>query len=206
LQRTVRHDTRIDAVPSAALRDHMILFQDFYNANELFDYLLENSVFLGGELGNIDAWFVPPKFFKKYWYLCPNHKHDRMDNTVEVMVQLNKKMIELMVRRKQMYIERELYSDYFPAPTQEQQQAIDNEFLQKDDEQHLHDMLFEKEHTEEDDDINYFLHDDMSDMNEINMKDAGELLPVALEPLGNYYNNTLLLLNDILILFNRSLH
>ncbi|GAN08383.1 hypothetical protein MAM1_0201c07893 [Mucor ambiguus] len=145
LQRMIRHDTRIDVVPGAALRDHMILFQDFYNANELFDYLAESSVFLGGELGNPDSWFVPPNFFKRYWFLCPNHKHKRMDNAVEIMVNLGKKMIDLMAQRKQMYIERDLYADYFPEPTKEQveqqvQQAVDDEFLHRDDQQHLDDM------------------------------------------------------------------
>ncbi|KAL0138496.1 basic-leucine zipper transcription factor [Mucor lusitanicus] len=145
LQRMIRHDTRIDVVPGAALRDHMILFQDFYNANDLFDYLAESSVFLGGELGNPDSWFVPPNFFKRYWFLCPNHKHKRMDNAVEIMVNLGKKMIDLMAQRKQMYIERDQYADYFPEPTKEQveqqvQQVVDDEFLHRDDQQHLDDM------------------------------------------------------------------
>lgn len=132
-------------VPGAALRDHMILFQDFYDANDLFDYLAESSVFLGGELGNPDSWFVPPNFFKRYWFLCPNHKHKRMDNAVEIMVNLGKKMIDLMAQRKQMYIERDQYADYFPEPTKEQveqqvQQVVDDEFLHRDDQQHLDDM------------------------------------------------------------------
>lgn len=141
----IRHDTRIDVVPGAALRDHMILFQDFYNANDLFDYLAESSVFLGGELGNPDSWFVPPSFFKRYWFLCPNHKHKRMDNAAEIMVTLGKKMIDLMAQRKQMYIEREHYADYFPEPTTKEQveqvqQVVDEEFLHRDDQQHLDDI------------------------------------------------------------------
>ncbi|KAI8887855.1 hypothetical protein K501DRAFT_241617 [Backusella circina FSU 941] len=114
LQRNIRHDTRIDCVPGAAMRDHMILFQDFYDANELFDYLAENSVFLGGELGNQDAWFVPPTFLRRYWFLCPNHKSDRLDNSVDIMVNLGKKMIQLMFERKKMYIEREQHKELFP--------------------------------------------------------------------------------------------
>ncbi|KAL9553835.1 hypothetical protein MBANPS3_003101 [Mucor bainieri] len=150
LQRMIRHDTRIDVVPGAALRDHMILFQDFYNANDLFDYLAESSVFLGGELGNPDSWFVPPNFFKRYWFLCPNHKHKRMDNAVEIMVNLGKKMIDLMAQRKQMYIERDQYADYFPEPTKEQveeqvQQVVDDEFLHRDDQQHLDDMYHQQQ-------------------------------------------------------------
>ncbi|KAI9250397.1 hypothetical protein EDC94DRAFT_527109 [Helicostylum pulchrum] len=142
LQRSIPHDTRIDVVPGAALRDHMILFQDFYDANELFGYLAESSVFLGGKLGNPDSWFVPPNFFKRYWFLCPNHKHDRMDNALEIMVGLGKKMIQLMTQRKQMYIERDLYSEYFPEPTVEQvvQHVVDQVFLERDDQQHLDDI------------------------------------------------------------------
>lgn len=146
LQRKIRHDSRIDVVPGAALRDHMILFQDFYDANELFGYLQESSVFLGGEIGNPDSWFVPPNFFKRYWFLCANHKRDRMDNVVEeALINLGKHMMQLMAQRKQMYIEREQYSEYFPEPTTELeqvlvQQAVDEEFLQRNDQQHLDDI------------------------------------------------------------------
>jgi hypothetical protein len=126
----------------------MILYQDFYDANELFDYLAESSVFLGGELGNPDSWFVPPNFFKKYWFLCPNHKHDRMDNAVEIMVNLGKKMIQLMATRKQMYIEREQYAEFFPIV----QEQVDEVFLQKNDQQHLNDMVQELFDSMEQDD------------------------------------------------------
>jgi hypothetical protein len=152
LQRNIRHDTRIDAIPGAALRDHMILFQDFYDANELFEYLSESSVFLGGELGNPDSWFVPPSFFRRYWFLCPNHKRNRMDNTVDILVGLGKHMIQLMTRRKQMYIERELYAEFFPEPSKEEvQQVVDNAFLQTDDQQYLND-IYMKQFTMEDED------------------------------------------------------
>jgi hypothetical protein len=102
----------------------MILFQDFYDANELFDYLAENSVFLGGELGNQDAWFVPPTFLRRYWFLCPNHKSDRLDNSVDIMVNLGKKMIQLMHERKEMYIEREKYKHLFPDTCREKSDIL----------------------------------------------------------------------------------
>lgn len=127
-------------MPGAALRDHMILYQDFYNANELFAYLAENSVFLGGEIGNPDSWFVPPSFFKRYWFLCPNHKHDRTDNSVESMANLGQSMIQFMTSRKQMYIERDLHSEHFPTPTtveQAVQHVVDQAFLQKNDQHYL---------------------------------------------------------------------
>ncbi|GAA5801810.1 hypothetical protein HPULCUR_007264 [Helicostylum pulchrum] len=38
-----------------------------------------------------------PSFFKRHW-LCPNHKHDRMDNVLEIMVGL---MIVGLIRRTQ---------------------------------------------------------------------------------------------------------
>ncbi|KAI9483397.1 MAG: hypothetical protein EXX96DRAFT_519681 [Benjaminiella poitrasii] len=119
LQRNIRHDTRIDVVPGAALRDHMILFQDFYDANELFCYLAESSVFLGGhELGNPDAWFVSPHFYRRYWFLCPNHdKQERIDNAAEIMVNVGQRMMTWMTKRKQMYVEREYYAEHFPLTT-----------------------------------------------------------------------------------------
>ncbi|KAI8388224.1 uncharacterized protein BYT42DRAFT_559316 [Radiomyces spectabilis] len=126
LQRTIPHDTRIDVVPGPAMRDHMILFQDFYDANELFDFLIDSAIFLGGELGNPDCWFVPPSFLSKYWFLCPNHKPERMDNAVEIMVELGQQMIKHMFQRKQMYIQREQYPDYFPNPATDASQSLCN--------------------------------------------------------------------------------
>ncbi|SAM04343.1 hypothetical protein [Absidia glauca] len=58
LQQAVTHDPRIDSVPGPLMRDHMILFQDYYDANTLFSFLIHQSVFLGGELGNADC--CPP--------------------------------------------------------------------------------------------------------------------------------------------------
>ncbi|KAF7730599.1 hypothetical protein EC973_001981 [Apophysomyces ossiformis] len=124
LQRTIPHDTRIDVVPGAAMRDHMILFQDFYDANELFNYLLESATFLGGELGNPDCWIISPSFLSKYWFLCPNHKPQRLDNVVDIMVQLGQRMIQMMFERKQMYIQREQYADYFPLPDNPSQPVL----------------------------------------------------------------------------------
>lgn len=65
-----------------------------------------------------------------------------MDNALEIMVGLGKKMIQLMTQRKQMYIERDLYSEYFPQPTVEQvvQHVVDQVFLERDDQQHLDDI------------------------------------------------------------------
>ncbi|KAI9004874.1 hypothetical protein CLU79DRAFT_782162 [Phycomyces nitens] len=102
LQRMVPHDTRIDLIPGPEMRDHMIMFQDYYDANELFDYLVSSAMFLGGEMGNPDCWFVSPQFFGQYWFLCPNHTPERMDNAVEIMRMLGQRMMATMMERKEM--------------------------------------------------------------------------------------------------------
>lgn len=118
LQRNVPHDVRIDVIPGATMRDQMILFQDFYDADELFNSLIRTATFLGGSPGNPDHWFVPPSFLRKYWFLCPNTKPvHRLDNSVEIVVHLGKQLQEKLVTRKQMYLERERFPDYFPAPS-----------------------------------------------------------------------------------------
>lgn len=99
------------------MRDYMILFQDYYDANELFNYLLEHALFIGGELGNPDCWFVPPEFISQYWFLCPNYLPTRLDNSVQVAVVFAQKMIEHLKRRKEMYIMRDKHMEEFPQPT-----------------------------------------------------------------------------------------
>lgn len=116
LQRRVPHDPRIDLIPGPTMRDYMIIFQDFYNANELFNFLIESAMFIGGELGNPDCWFVPPQFISKYWFLCPNHRPTRPDNSVEFAVFFAQKMINLLKRRKEMYIMRDQHADQFLDP------------------------------------------------------------------------------------------
>lgn len=127
-------------MPGAALRDLMILYQDYYDANELFIYLAESAVFLGGEVGNPDAWFVPPSFYKRYWFLCPNHKYERTDKKVETMFDLGQSLIQFMTLRKQMYINRDLYREHFPDPVTVVQNAVDQVFLQRNDQDYLNDI------------------------------------------------------------------
>ncbi|KAI9322237.1 hypothetical protein BX666DRAFT_1873953 [Dichotomocladium elegans] len=115
LQRNVPHDIRIDIIPGAVMRDQMILFQDYYDANELFSFLFNSSMFLGGSPGNQDHWFVPPSFLRKYWFLCPNQKPpNRMDNSVDIVVYLGQRLEEMMAIRRQMYLNREKYAEHFP--------------------------------------------------------------------------------------------
>ncbi|CDS07440.1 hypothetical protein LRAMOSA01389 [Lichtheimia ramosa] len=117
LQRKVPHDLRIDVIPGADMRDQMILFQDFYDANELFSFLLDSAMFMGGSIGNQDHWFVPPSFLRKYWFLCPSKVPDRVDNCVEIVFYLGERMRDMMSTRKQLYMERERYPHYFPSIT-----------------------------------------------------------------------------------------
>ncbi|KAI7854055.1 hypothetical protein BDC45DRAFT_569598 [Circinella umbellata] len=115
LQRTIPHDRRIDIIPWPPLRDHMILFQDFYDVDDMFDILVENAVFTGGEIGNPDCWLVPKRFLVKYWFLLPNHRpHKRTDDAVETVVNFGQQMLQMLNERKQMYINREQYSTHFP--------------------------------------------------------------------------------------------
>lgn len=111
------HDLRIDVIPGADMRDQMILFQDFYDANELFSFLLDSAMFMGGSIGNQDHWFVPPSFLRKYWFLCPSKVPDRVDNCVEIVFYLGERMRDMMSTRKQLYMERERYPHYFPSIT-----------------------------------------------------------------------------------------
>ena len=97
------------------MRDHMILFQDFYDVDDLFDTLIESAVFTGGEIGNPDCWLVPKRFLVKYWFLLPNHRpHKRTDDAVETVVNFGQQMLQMLNERKQMYINREQYATHFP--------------------------------------------------------------------------------------------
>ncbi|KAI9311562.1 hypothetical protein BX666DRAFT_941165 [Dichotomocladium elegans] len=87
LQRTIPHDTRIDLIPGAALRDHLILFQDFYDTNDLFNILVKEALFIGDDIGDPDCWTVPAHFIQKYWFILPNHRvTNRKDDAVDVAV------------------------------------------------------------------------------------------------------------------------
>ncbi|CAO3622639.1 unnamed protein product [Cunninghamella blakesleeana] len=114
LQRHVPHDARIDYVPGPLMRDHMIMFQGYYDANALFSFLISQSVFLGGDLGNPDCWFVPPSFFQTYWFLMPNHRPRRMDNAIEIAVNQGRTLSRMLFQRKKMYLQRDRFADYFP--------------------------------------------------------------------------------------------
>ncbi|KAJ2964065.1 hypothetical protein NQZ79_g922 [Umbelopsis isabellina] len=118
LQMTIPHDQRIDIVPGAAMRDRMIIFRDYYDANELFTCLLESSFFLGGQIADPDCWYVPPTFLKKFWFLCPNHlPMRRADNSLEIMINVGQRMTDKLWERKGMHLERHKFKDQFPEIT-----------------------------------------------------------------------------------------
>jgi hypothetical protein len=70
LQRVIPHDHRIDYIPSAAIRDRMIIFQDYYNIDDCFEFLTLNTVFKGGDVRDSRNWVVDPKYSMKYWFIC----------------------------------------------------------------------------------------------------------------------------------------
>lgn len=72
LQRAIPHDIRIDYIPGSSFRDRMILFQDYYNADECFQILTQNTVFIGGDIRENDNWQIDPQFSSKFWFLSYN--------------------------------------------------------------------------------------------------------------------------------------
>ncbi|KAI8988121.1 hypothetical protein BDF20DRAFT_807786, partial [Mycotypha africana] len=69
LQRVIPHDIRIDYVPAGSVRDRLILFQDYYDMDECFQYLTQTIVFTGGDVRNPKNWTLDPSFNVKFWFL-----------------------------------------------------------------------------------------------------------------------------------------
>ncbi|KAI9246537.1 hypothetical protein BY458DRAFT_446757 [Sporodiniella umbellata] len=70
LQKTIPHDIRIDYVPGHSIRDRMILFQDYYDIDECFNYLTQNVVFTGGDIRIVKNWSITdPDFSSKFWFI-----------------------------------------------------------------------------------------------------------------------------------------
>ncbi|KAI9262066.1 hypothetical protein BY458DRAFT_515357 [Sporodiniella umbellata] len=69
LQSIVPHDIRIDYFPAPFLRDRMILFQDYYNIDECFQFLTQTLVFTGGDLRVLKNWTIDPRYTEKFWFL-----------------------------------------------------------------------------------------------------------------------------------------
>ncbi|KAI7897309.1 uncharacterized protein EV154DRAFT_390139, partial [Mucor mucedo] len=69
LQRVIPHDIRIDFVPGASIRDRMIIFQDYYNVDDCFQFLTQKSVFMGGDVRDTRNWVVDPKYSLQFWFI-----------------------------------------------------------------------------------------------------------------------------------------
>ncbi|ORZ13463.1 hypothetical protein BCR42DRAFT_418366, partial [Absidia repens] len=145
IQRTIPHDTRIDHVPGPMMRDLMILYQDFYNANELFDLLTGSAMFLGGELENSDCWMVPPEFLHKFWFLCPNHRPQRLDNLTDMAVEMGQKIIKMMMERKAMHFENGRFGDDLPFTEGMHHQQHSQLYGQGQGHTHYQEQLHEKD-------------------------------------------------------------
>jgi hypothetical protein len=57
----------------------MIIFQDYYNMDDCFTLLTENTIFIGGDIRDKRNWVVRPEFSTKLWFLS----HQLVDNSYE---------------------------------------------------------------------------------------------------------------------------
>ncbi|KAH8548591.1 hypothetical protein BGW37DRAFT_430467 [Umbelopsis sp. PMI_123] len=73
LQLSIPHDPRIDLIPTAHMRDRMIIFRDQFDLDDCFNMLITRAVFHGGDPGDASTWELPADFFEKYWYLTINY-------------------------------------------------------------------------------------------------------------------------------------
>ncbi|KAI8640637.1 hypothetical protein BD408DRAFT_419397 [Parasitella parasitica] len=79
LQRVIPHDIRIDYVPGASIRDRMIIFQDYYNMDDCFQFLTQNTVFMGGDIRDTRNWVIDPEYSLKFWFLS----HQLVDHSYD---------------------------------------------------------------------------------------------------------------------------
>ncbi|KAI8878979.1 hypothetical protein K501DRAFT_194659 [Backusella circina FSU 941] len=79
LQRVIPHDIRIDYIPGAAIRDRLILFQDYYNADECFQALIQSTIFIGGDVRDAQNWKSDPSYSMKFWFVS----HHLFDQSLE---------------------------------------------------------------------------------------------------------------------------
>jgi hypothetical protein len=75
----IPHDIRIDYVPGASIRDRMIIFQDYYNIDDCFQFLSQNTVFMGGDVRDTRNWVIDPKYSLKFWFIS----HQLVDQTYD---------------------------------------------------------------------------------------------------------------------------
>ncbi|KAI8061454.1 hypothetical protein BC940DRAFT_336970 [Gongronella butleri] len=69
LQRVIPHDIRIDYVPAGSIRDRMIIFQKYYDLDDLFQQLTSQSMFVGGDIRNMRNWVFDQSVTDKFWFV-----------------------------------------------------------------------------------------------------------------------------------------
>lgn len=84
LQRVIPHDIRIDFVPGASIRDRMILFQDYYNIDDCFQFLTRKSVFMGGDIRDTRNWVVDPKYSLQFWFISHLLVDQNYDDCIDI--------------------------------------------------------------------------------------------------------------------------
>lgn len=69
LQQTIPHDPRINIIPLPYMRDRMILFRSLIDFERLFDLMINEAIFSGGDPTLSDSWELPPEIFEEFWYI-----------------------------------------------------------------------------------------------------------------------------------------
>ncbi|ORZ02577.1 hypothetical protein BCR43DRAFT_465715 [Syncephalastrum racemosum] len=77
LQLAVPHDPRIDLIPTAHMRDRMIIFRDIMDYDRCFNMLLNGATYHGGDPTLAESWELPADFFSEYWYLAINYDYSK---------------------------------------------------------------------------------------------------------------------------------
>lgn len=75
---------RIDYIPSAAIRDRMIIFQDYYDMDNCFQYLTNTTVFMGGDVRDSRNWVIDPAYSMKYWFICHQLVDHNYDDCIDM--------------------------------------------------------------------------------------------------------------------------
>ena len=57
----------------------MIIFQDYYNIDECFQALIQNTVFMGGDVRDTRNWTIDAKYSLKFWFIS----HQLVDQTYD---------------------------------------------------------------------------------------------------------------------------
>ncbi|KAI8878776.1 hypothetical protein K501DRAFT_325860 [Backusella circina FSU 941] len=94
LQLMIPHDPRIDLIPTAQMRDRMILFRDQFDLDECFRCLLGGAGFLGGDPTLSGNWRLSDEFFDKFWFLTIdyNRRGRSRDPKIQGLEQIQKNM------------------------------------------------------------------------------------------------------------------